>query len=114
VNAIAFLIMLAISQRQVSPRSAVTIEVQRDVEVRHNSEAREPRGTLSLNDKNAKPFRLKKGQRFRMIRIGQEGSCRIRIEKREYDLTSCPWVEGFTDHQSDIYRVIQGDSRIRG
>jgi hypothetical protein len=104
MNAVALWIVLAISQRQVSPQSPVTIEVQRDVKVRHNSDGREVRGALSLNDKNAKPFLLKKGQRFRMIRIGQEGSCRIRIEKKEYDLTSCPWVEGFTDHQSDIYR----------
>jgi len=107
MNAIALWIVLAISQRQVSPQSPVTIEVQRDVKVRHNSEGREVRGTLSLNDRNAKPFRLKKGQRFQMIRIGQEGSCRIKIEKKQYDLTSCPWVDGFSDHQGDIFRVVE-------
>ena len=71
-----------------------------------NTAAHESRGKLSLADVGAKPFRLRKGQRFQMIAIDREGSCRIRFGKREYGLTSCPWLEGFTDHQSDIFRVI--------
>ena len=29
----------------------------------------------------------------------------------DYALTSCPWLEGFQDHQRDIFKVVGGDAR---
>jgi hypothetical protein len=50
-------------------------------------------------------FVARKGQTFQMIKVGREGSCQIRFDRREYDLSSCPWLDGLTDHQTDIYEV---------
>ena len=88
--------------------SSVTIELLQDVEVTQESPVHLSRGKLYLDDRNAKPFRLRQAQRFVMIRKGSEGSCRIRFEDTEYGLSSCPWMEGFTDHQTDIFRVVAG------
>jgi hypothetical protein len=41
-----------------------------------------------------------------MTAIGQEGGCRIRVAKREYDVSSCPWLEGFSDHQTEVFEVV--------
>jgi hypothetical protein len=91
----------------------VTIEVTQDVEVKPHSELQQPGGGFSREERgvlyigrNLKAFRIKKGQTFRMIKIEAEGGCRIQVEKREYDLPSCPWLDGFRDHQADIFRVI--------
>ena len=51
-------------------------------------------------------FVIKKGQTFQMVKIDGEGGCRIRFETREYSLGSCPWLDGFTDRQADIFEVI--------
>jgi hypothetical protein len=102
MKTIAFLLILGV-QAQVLP---VTIEVKHDVEVIHNSEPNESRGKLYLDDRKLKEFRLTKGQRFQMVETGKEGSCRIRFEGNEYGLTSCPWLEGFTDHQADVFSIV--------
>ena len=93
----------------------VTIEVAQDVEVKPYSELRQPdgsylrqtRGTLYIAPK-FKGFRIEKGRTFQMVKMLGEGGCRIRVEKREYDLGSCPWLEGFTDRQADIFRIVAG------
>jgi hypothetical protein len=90
----------------VTQQPPVTIELLRDVEVTRGSQIHLARGTLDLDDPDAKPFRLRRAQRFEMIKAGPEGSCRIRFEDTEYALSSCPWMEGFTDHQPDIFRVV--------
>jgi len=41
-----------------------------------------------------------------MVKVYTEGECRIRFQSREYDLHSCPWLDGFADHQADIFRVL--------
>ena len=105
MKAIALLMILAVPG-QVARRLPVTIEVKRDVEVAHYPESHESRGTLYLDDVKAKAFRLKKGQRFQMLEVGQEGGCRIRFEEKEYGLISCPWLPGFRDHQMDIFSII--------
>src|ERR1700682_6503974 len=95
---------------QPRPRVPVTIEVARDVEVKPYSELRRPdgsylkqmRGTLYIA-RTFKGFWIEKGHTFQMVKIYGEGGCRIRFEKREYDLGSCPWLEGFTDRQTDIF-----------
>jgi hypothetical protein len=38
--------------------------------------------------------------------MGQmEGGCRIRFQRREYEIASCWWREGFSDHHADIFVV---------
>jgi hypothetical protein len=91
---------------QSSGSLPLTVEVRRDVEVTPYSNSPRSRGRLYLDDLKAKAFRLKKGQRFQTIEIGQEGSCRIRFAGKEYGLVECPWVEGFRDHQTDTFRVL--------
>jgi hypothetical protein len=85
----------------------ITIEVTRDVDVKSserqsNGRYAQLRGTLY----SLEAFRIMKGQRFQMVMIYPEGECRIRFEKREYDLSSCPWLDGFRDHQTDIFRIV--------
>ena len=84
----------------------VTVEVKQDVEATHESVGGQLRGKLYLGGRASKDFLLKKGQRFQMVAVGQEGGCRIRFESREYDLSSCPWLEGFRDHQADIFSIV--------
>jgi hypothetical protein len=91
----------------------VTIEVLQDVEV--NRRDVEPdahlRGTLIGNP--GANVRIKKGQTFQMIKLYGEGECRIRFEKREWDLGSCPWLEGFRDRETDFYRPVTNKRRAR-
>jgi hypothetical protein len=85
----------------------ITIKAKTEVEVTHHEGGgSESRGKLYVDFK-IRPFRLRKGQRFQMVEIGQEGGCRIRVNEREYDLSSCPWLPGFTDPQSDIYEIVK-------
>ena len=84
----------------------VTIEVTQDVDVK--SSERRPHGSFGQVRGRlyaSKAFRIRKGQRFQMVKIYAEGECRIRFQRKEYDLTSCPWLDGFADHQSDIFRT---------
>jgi len=106
METIALLILLS-APKQIAWRLPVTIEVKQDVAVIHNPERYESRGTLYLEDWKAKSFQLKKGQQFQMVKTGTEGSCRIRFEGQEYGLTSCPWLEGFQDHQADIFLIVR-------
>jgi hypothetical protein len=85
----------------------ITVEVTQDVEVIHNTKPHQSRGTLYLNDLYTKEFRIKKGQRFQMIQITTECGCRIRFEGKEYGLSSCPWLDGFRDHQSDVFFIVK-------
>jgi len=90
---------------QVSRQLPVTIEVKQDVEVTQ-AYSQDSRGKLRLDNVKAQAFRIRKGQRFQMVKIGQEGSCRITFEGEEYGLTSCPWLDGFTDHQTDVFSIV--------
>jgi len=104
MKTIALLMICSVSA-QVSMHLPVTIEVKQDVEVTQ-AYSQESRGKLRLDDVKAQAFRLRKGQRFQMVKIGQEGSCRITFEGKEYGLTSCPWLDGFTDHQTDVFSIV--------
>ena len=86
----------------------VTIEVTRDVRATEHAGPSEERGTLYLQDAHAPSFWMRKGQRFQMLKAGSEGSCQIEFQGRKYRLTSCPWLPGFRDHQSDIFRKVDG------
>jgi hypothetical protein len=101
VKVIALAIVLSFPAQVAGPLP-VTIEVKRNVEVTHYTDPHQSRGKLYLEDAKAKAFRLTKGRRFQMVQIGKEGSCRIRFDGNEYGLTSCPWLEGFSDHQTDV------------
>jgi hypothetical protein len=85
-------------------RLPVTIEVIKDVPAHAEDRTGQHRGTLHIS--SAEPFLVRKGQRIQMIKIYSEGECRIRFNKKEYDVSSCPWLDGFADHQADIFRVI--------
>jgi hypothetical protein len=85
----------------------VTIEVTRDVEVRTSEHL--PDGSshqLRATLYSSEAFWIRKGQRFLMMKIYTEGACRIRFKNGEYDLSSCPWLDGFRDHQTDTFRVL--------
>ena len=84
----------------------ITIEVQRDIDVTHNTQPYESKGVLYLSEPTAKDFRLKKGERFQMVETLSDGGCRIRFKGKIFAITSCPWLEGFTDHQGSIFRVV--------
>jgi Putative zinc-finger len=107
VSSVAVLNRMAVSPRARAASQAlpITIEVKQDVEVTQ-AYSQESRGKLRLGDVEAQAFRLRKGQRFQMVEIGQEGSCRIKFEGKEYGLTSCPWLDGFSDHQTDIFSIV--------
>jgi hypothetical protein len=98
------LVMILSSAAQGSWRLPVTIEVKQDVPVTNESQAVIGRGKLYSNV--TEPFVLKKGQRFQMVAVGQEGACRIRFGKREFEVASCPWLEGFRDHQRDVFSIV--------
>jgi hypothetical protein len=84
-----------------------TIEVTQNVEAIPSSVAREHRwrGTLVIRP-NLKAFRIKKGQTFQMTELLGEGECRIRFGKKDYEVESCPWLEGFRDRETDIYKPV--------
>jgi hypothetical protein len=86
-----------------------TIEALKDVEAvnseRHSDgSVYQERGVLYADE----AFRIRKGERFQMVKVYGEGGCRIRFKNKEHDVSSCPWLEGFSDPQADIYRVISG------
>src|SRR5215471_17382197 len=88
----------------------VTIEVKQDIEVTREVSG-QLRGKLYALPLGAEPFWIRKGQRFEMLEELGEGECRIRFEGKEYLASSCPWLEGFTDHQADIFQVVTPASK---
>ena len=106
-SSLAVVNRMALNPRVAAPSQEwpITIEVKQDVEVTQ-AYSQESRGKLHLDNVKAQAFRLRKGQRFQMVKIGQEGSCRIAFEGKEYGLTSCPWLEGFSDHQTDVFSIV--------
>jgi hypothetical protein len=110
VNSARYLTLDVASPAQVLPwsvRLPITIEVKQDVEVlKWDYRRREARGKLYLAANDAIGFWLRRGQRFQMIKIEGEGQCHVRVLGKKYLLMSCPWLEGFGDHQSDIFAVV--------
>jgi hypothetical protein len=90
----------------------VTMTVTQDVEViPYSPLERHRRGRLEILASHAKPFTIKKGETFQMTKLLGEGECRIRLRKKEYDLDSCWWLEGFTNRESDIYQPVAANKR---
>ena len=86
----------------------VTLKVTQDVQVKpYTPGERHRRGTLEIGGRaKAKAFTIKKGETFQMTKLLGEGECRIRFRKKDYDLVSCWWLEGFTARESDIYQPV--------
>ncbi len=80
----------------------VTIEVTRDVKGLDGSHSWQKKGNLYSN----RAFQINKGERFQMIEAYSEGECKIRYKDDEYNLSSCPWMPGFTDHQKETFVVL--------
>jgi len=93
---------------QTKWRFPVTIEALQDVPAHAEETGRQVRGVLYVG--LGQSFTIKKGRRFLMVKVFDEGECRIEFEKRQYDVSSCPWLDGFTDHQEDVFKVVSGRS----
>ena len=91
---------------QTKWRFPVTIEALQDVPAQVEKTAGQVRGVLYIGRGPA--FTVQKGRRFLMLRVNKEGGCRIEFEKRQYDVSSCPWLDGFRDHQKDVFEVVSG------
>jgi hypothetical protein len=88
----------------------VTIRVLQDVPVRSDSQSTLQRGILYVGPKETE-FVIPNGQTCEMIRVASEGGCQIGFEKLERDVSSCPWLDGFRDHQADIFNVSPNRSK---
>jgi len=91
---------------QAKWRFPVTIEALHDVPAQVEETAQQIRGVLYIS--RGPSFTVKKGRRFLMLKVNKEGGCRIEFEKRQYDVSSCPWLDGFRDHQEDVFKVVSG------
>ena len=91
-------------------RVPVTIEALRDVTVGRGPVART---RLSITGDDSDEFIIKKGERFQMVAIYREGQCRIRFKTMERDISSCYWLEEFSDQEPDVFKVISGQKRTR-
>jgi hypothetical protein len=87
----------------------VTMEVSKDVRVQRCREDQRQRGRLCIGSDSA--FTITRGQTFVMSSYLGEGACHIRFAAKEYTLLSCPWLEGFADRETDIYRPISTPRR---
>jgi len=83
----------------------VAFEALKDVRAKPVENGAQLRGTLYVN--GGKSFTIRKGQRFFMVKAYSEGECRIQFENKQYDVSSCPWMDGFADHQKDVFRQLQ-------
>jgi hypothetical protein len=107
-----FPILLLLSCNQVGSqeRESVLIEVLSDVRIEPQVLGRSgEKGRLDYfraTTPAAVVLELNKGQRFEMVQDLGEGSCRIEFEGNRFDLQSCPWLPGFRDPQSDVFRVV--------
>lgn len=89
----------------------VTIKVTQDVSLepyRRDREEQRIRAMLQFFNKGENAVVIRRGRTFQMVSHERqmEGGCRIRFEKKDYDLAMCFWLDGYTDHRSDIFAVI--------
>ena len=98
---------IAMATAQTTWRLPATIEALQNIKGEEfETGAGQLRGVLYVGEGNA--FTIKKGERFLMTKIGSEGGCRIEFKKKSYEASSCPWLEGFRDHEEDFFKVISG------
>jgi hypothetical protein len=82
----------------------ITIQVKRDVPIRPCGFER---GVLCAQASLEVP----EGERFTMVAIGQDGSCTIEYKGSHYEPSSCPWLEGFRDHQQETFVIVEVQGR---
>jgi len=41
------------------------------------------------------------------LAVGLEGGCTIEYQVMQYEVSSCPWVAGFTDPQADVFVIVE-------
>lgn len=102
---VIILLFSTIGFAQSNSNLPVTIKTLKSVTVVSRPRTVEMRGLLFISS-NHRPFVIKKGETFKMISIGSEGGCRIRYRGSEYEVSSCPWLDGFADHQADFFKVL--------
>jgi hypothetical protein len=83
-------------------RIPLTIQVRRDVEVLPDSAPSQSRGRLFSDT----TLVIRKGERIVMEWVGPEGGCRVVYKGHRLELSSCPWLPGFADHQTDIFEIV--------
>lgn len=108
----AFALVMWVLFQTPAPSTAepiATITVLKDVSLERYDRAREEEHIRTVLQffGTGLPATIPRGQSFQMIsKTGQtEGGCRIRYQKREYDIGSCWWLDGFSDHRTDIFTV---------
>jgi hypothetical protein len=88
----------------------VTIEALQDVPAHVEEAGGQKRGVLYVG--RGQSFIVKKGQRFLMVKVNQEGGCRIDFEKRQYDVSSCPGGSQTAGRRiQDCIRAVIGEAR---
>jgi len=85
----------------------IGIEVTQDVPVGQRYCASFQRATLCSDG----DFTIRKGQRFRMVEVLQEGGCRFEFLGSRHESPSCPWLPGFRDNQFDIFAIVEFQNR---
>ena len=78
----------------------ITIEVTRAVPVKRCGFER---GVLCADAELV----ISRGDRFQMLAVGQEGGCVIEYRGSRYEPSSCPWLLGFSDPQSDVFVIVE-------
>jgi hypothetical protein len=83
-------------------RVPLTIEMREDVDVLPDSAQSQRRGRLYGDTSLV----IRKGERVVMEWVGPEGGCRVVYNGHRLELSSCPWLPGFADHQPDIFEIV--------
>lgn len=81
------------------------VRLKKDIVVRHCKSKLKKR-VLCAGSSDFKAFSLRQGRTFKVIELGDEGECKIAINKKKYYLSSCPWMDGFADHERDVYKIL--------
>jgi hypothetical protein len=106
--AVAVSASFAQSERVAWDRKSVpiTVEVTRDVPVKNCGFEQ---GALCARAE----FVIPRGGRFQMLAVGLEGGCTIEYRGVQHEVSSCPWVPGFTDPQANVFVIVEvpGDRR---
>jgi hypothetical protein len=88
----------------------ITVQVLKAVPVRSAQSLggeRMARGTLYARQ----DLLIASGARFKVVSLDGEGTCTIEYLGQRHSLLNCPWMPGYTDPQSDIFKVVEVGER---